>query len=95
MARIDLGLILPSTGTLIYDDGEATVYLPNDATGDVKVIINGKEFKETVKDGKATFHITGILAGKYETTVIYSGDEKYPAETVRFNTTIYYQIMMI
>ena len=79
-------------GDLIYDDGEATVYLPNDATGDVKVIINGKEFKETVKDGKATFHITGILAGKYETTVIYSGDEKYPAETVRFNTTIYYQI---
>ena len=79
-------------GDLIYDDGEATVYLPNDATGDVKVIINGKEFKETVKDGKATFHITGILAGKYETTVIYSGDKKYPAETVRFNTTIYYQI---
>ncbi|WP_292882341.1 hypothetical protein [Methanobrevibacter sp. UBA188] len=79
-------------GDLIYDDGEATVYLPNDATGDVKVIINGKEFKETVKDGKATFHITGILAGKYETTVIYGGDKKYPAETVRFNTTIYYQI---
>ena len=79
-------------GDLIYDDGEATVYLPNGATGDVKVIINGKEFKETVKDGKATFHITGILAGKYETTVIYSGDEKYPSETVKFNTTIYYQI---
>ena len=79
-------------GDLIYDDGEATVYLPNGATGDVKVIINGKEFKETVKDGKATFHITGILAGKYETTVIYSGDEKYPSEAVKFNTTIYYQI---
>ena len=77
---------------LVYDDGEATVYLPSNATGDVKVIINGKEFKETVKDGKATFHITGVPAGKYETTVIFSGDEKYPSETERFNTTVYYQI---
>ena len=77
---------------LVYGDGEATVYLPSNATGDVKVIINGKEFKETVKDGKATLHITGIPAGIYETTVIYSGDKKYPSETVKFNTTVYYQI---
>ena len=78
---------------LVYGDGEASVSLPDDAAGEVKVIINGKEFTETVQDGEAVFNITGIPVGNYTATVIYSGDEKYPGETVEFNTTVYYAII--
>ena len=78
---------------LIYGDGETSVYLPDDAAGEVKVIINGNEFTENVQDGEAVFHITGIPAGNYTSTVIYSGDEKYPGKTVEFNTTVSYAII--
>ena len=55
-----------------------TVNLPKDATGTFTVMIGGKEYKETVKNGTATISIPNLPAGVDTPVVLrYSGDDKY------------------
>ena len=56
-----------------------TVSLPDDATGTVKIEINGKSYTEPVKNGKAVFNIAGLKVGTYDIKAYYSGDDKYSA----------------
>ena len=58
-----------------------TVSLPSDATGTVTIVVDGKNYTEKVKDGKAVFVIPGLAPGDYDITVNYSGDDKYNANT--------------
>lgn len=61
----------------VGDTETITVILPDDATGTVTATIDGKDYTAPVENGKATFNIQGLTPGKYEITVIYSGDGKY------------------
>ncbi|MBQ9026739.1 MAG: Ig-like domain repeat protein, partial [Methanobrevibacter sp.] len=71
---IDLVLDLPDNST----NGTLVVKLPEDATGNVTVIIDGKEYNVTnVTNGTAVVYITEILPGNHTVEVIYSGDGNY------------------
>ena len=61
----------------VGDDATIVVHVPEDATGTVTIIVDGKKYQEEVKDGKASFVIPDLAKGKYNVTVIYSGDSKY------------------
>ena len=67
-----------TTQDIIYGKDETIVVeLPDDATGKVTIIVDGKKYTAKVKDGKATFVIPGLTSGKYDVQVYYSGDGKY------------------
>ncbi len=64
-------------------DGKLIIDLPDDATGSVRIEIDGKTYTQPVINGKAVFDLSSIKAGSYEIKIYYSGDEKY----VPINTT--------
>ena len=59
--------------------GDLTVdaVLPDDATGEVVITVNGVDYPVPIVDGKATGTIGGLAAGDYTVTVKYAGDDKY------------------
>ena len=64
------------------------VFLPNDAHDNVTIVINNKHYTATVLNGSAKVVIAPLNAGKYNVTVIYSGDEKYVQSSIKFNVTV-------
>ena len=64
-----------------------TVNVPDDATGFVKIIINGKTIQLPLVDAVATFKIGDLPAGEHTITVKYLGDDKYYNST---NSTTFY-----
>jgi hypothetical protein len=61
----------------VGDDEKITVTLPEDATGNVTITVDGKKYTADVKNGKAVFSVPGLKAGKYTVDAKYSGDDKY------------------
>ena len=61
--------------------GDLTVdaVLPDDATGEVVITVNGVDYPVPIVDGKATGTIGGLAVGDYTVTVKYAGDDKYTA----------------
>ena len=64
------------------------VVLPDDATGNVTVNVDGKEFTAPIKNGKATITVTGLEPGKYTADVKYSGNDQYYPRTEKASVTI-------
>ncbi|WP_297979945.1 Ig-like domain repeat protein [uncultured Methanobrevibacter sp.] len=54
-----------------------TVTVPEDATGNVTITIDGKDYTAPVENGTAVFVIPGIKAGEHDVNASYSGDDKY------------------
>ena len=67
-------------------DNQLVVDVPDDATGDVIVTIDGKDYTVPIKDGKAVVDISDLPAGEHNVKVTYPGDDKYAPRTVE--TTI-------
>ena len=58
-----------------------TVELPEDATGEVTVFVDGKEGGTVeLEGGKANIPVEGLTAGNHTVSVAYSGDDKYSPE---------------
>ena len=53
--------------------------LPVDATGTVKVIVNGETYTANITNGVAYISIAGLDKGTYAIEAIYGGDAKYKA----------------
>ena len=62
-------------------DGSVTISLPSDATGDVTLSINGKNYSYSVQNGVANVVIPNLGDGNYPYTITYSGDSKYSSFT--------------
>ena len=60
----------------------AVATLASNATGNVKFTINGVTKKVKIANGVARTYFTGLTAGKYTFDVTYSGDDKYPADSI-------------
>lgn len=58
-----------------------TISLPN-ATGNLTVSVEGKNYTAELKDGKATVKITDLDPGNYTATVTYSGDDNYKGSSI-------------
>ena len=65
-----------------------SVDLPKDATGTVTVEIDGKKYTANVIDGTANVIFSGLSAGDYNITTVYSGDAKYDSMTKKGNITV-------
>lgn len=58
-----------------------TFTLPDDATGNLTVVVNDKTYNVPVDNGNATLTIPGLFAGNYTIDVTYNGDDKYKPTT--------------
>ncbi|WP_407380908.1 Ig-like domain repeat protein, partial [Methanobrevibacter sp.] len=63
----------------VNNDGTVVVNLPEDATGNVTIVVDGKSYTEPVVNGKVVFSIPGLVVGEHSVVVYYSGDDKYLA----------------
>ncbi|WP_458453251.1 hypothetical protein [Methanobrevibacter sp.] len=64
--------------------------LPNDATGNVNVTINGKTYPGRIVNGSIVIDIDDLPNGNYNGTVHYSGDENYSPSDKPINISINY-----
>ena len=60
-------------------DGTVEIPFPKDATGDVIVTIDGKNYTGKIIDGKVVLDIADLPAGNYTSIVYYPGDGNYPS----------------
>ena len=74
--------------TVESKDNVVDVVLPSDVSGDVTVVVGGKEFTVPVKDGKASITVSGLDPGNYSADVKYSGDDYYNPRTEKADITI-------
>ena len=84
-----------STTHVIADDiveGEVvniTVVVPVDATGNVTITIDGKNYTGTVTDGRAVISVAGLNPGNYTVSAFYMGDKYYNGSG---NNTVYFLV---
>ncbi|MBQ9026846.1 MAG: Ig-like domain repeat protein, partial [Methanobrevibacter sp.] len=67
--------------TVEVKDGKVIVELPEDATGNVKLTIDGKDYTVPVENGKAVMDIPDLEPGNYDVVANYPGDDKYSPVT--------------
>ena len=70
-------------GDLIVD-----AVLPDDATGEVVITVNGVDYHVAIENGKATGTISGLSAGDYTVAIKYVGDDKYAGVEVAENVNV-------
>ena len=78
---------LDSPINVVHDGkGIVTVVVPENATGNVTITVDGKTFNGTIENGAAVIYLENVSSGEYNITVTYPGDDKYKNATL--NTTI-------
>ena len=79
---VDVDVITESQSAVI------TVTVPENATGNVTVTIDGREYPGTVDDGKVVVTVDNLTPGDKTVVVEYSGDDNYAANYTIANFTI-------
>ena len=69
-----------------------TINLPSDATGNLTVTINGKNYTKELVNGSATIVVDDLPAGEYNAIITYSGDDKYNP-IIKNTTTIVKEVV--
>ena len=72
------------------EDAVVVVNVPKDATGTVTITVDGKQYVETVKNGRAVFTVPGLTKGDYDIDASYSGDRKYDANDTLTDIEVYF-----
>ena len=72
----------------VWETAYVTVTLPTNASGLVKVIVDGNTFFKTIEDGVGIVEILYLDVGTHELTVSYIYDSYYPEFTVTRNVTV-------
>ena len=75
--KIDSSVVVNVNNIKVGEELTITVNVPSDATGDVTVSVDGKEYKVAIENGKAVKTISGLKADDYTVTVKYAGDNNY------------------
>ncbi|WP_299526717.1 S-layer family protein [uncultured Methanobrevibacter sp.] len=65
-----------------------TIDLPDDATGEIIAIIDGKNYTGNVSNGTGSVDIPPLDKGIHNITVIYPGDDKYDSVIKEGNITV-------
>ena len=65
-------------------DDSIIITVPENATGDIVVSVNGKKSSVPIKDGKATLDNVDLLEGENTIIAVYGGDENYNGADVIF-----------
>jgi uncharacterized repeat protein (TIGR01451 family) len=83
----EMNVTFPSEITL----GESlivNVNLESNATGNVTISVDGKNYTQELKDGKANITISNLTAGKKTASMHYSGDSNYDSSDKTISFTV-------
>ena len=75
--KVDSVIDVAVSDIKVGEDAVITVKLLSDATGNVTVNVNGKDYTEPVVNGMANVKVSGLKADTYDVIVKYSGDNNY------------------
>ena len=75
--KVDSVIDVAVSDIKVGEDAVITVKLLSDATGNVTVNVNGKDYTEPVVNGIANVKVSGLKADTYDVAVKYSGDNNY------------------
>ena len=75
--KVDSAIDVAVSDIKVGEDAVITVKLLSDATGNVTVNVNGKNYNGTVIHGMANVKVSGLKADTYDVAVKYSGDNNY------------------
>ena len=64
------------------------VIVPNDATGNITITVDGKNYTSEIINGTANIKISGLNEGNYNITIYYDGDDKYLANSTNSSFVI-------
>ena len=70
------------------EDTVITVKVPENATGNATIEIDGVKYTAEIKNGNATFRINNMTAGTKTMVVGYDGDDNYAGKYIISNVTI-------
>ncbi|WP_394296006.1 Ig-like domain repeat protein [Methanobrevibacter smithii] len=75
--KIDSNITVNADDIKVGENATVTVNVPSDATGDVVITVDGKNYTVAIADGKAVKTIADLKANNYTVTVKYAGDNNY------------------
>ena len=79
---------------ITQNDTNVNVAVPENATGNITLLIGNETIVSPINDGIATFDLSDVDAGNYTATVIYDGDDKYEGFTIEYPITIEQQYII-
>ena len=88
VSKVDSIMDVTVNDIVFGDDLTVDAVLPDDATGEVVITVNGVDYHVAIENGKATGTIGGLAAGDYTVTVKYAGDDKYTGVEVAENVNV-------
>ena len=85
--QFDVNKVNPSVSVVVPavdygSDAVVTVSVPSDATGEVTVTVDGKDYVGAIEDSKVILTISGLTAGNKKLAVKYDGDGKYNEKSI-------------
>ena len=81
MNKVDSSVTVSAEDITVGDKAVIEITVPEDATGNVTVNVDGTDYTEYVANGKATLVLSDLGVGEHEVTVTYNGDGKYNPST--------------
>ena len=70
------------------DDKTLTVEVPENATGDITLIIGDETINAPIENGIATFDLSDVPAGDYNASITYDGDRLYDGFDIDYPISI-------
>ena len=68
---------IPYEPDVTLDEKTLTVEVPENATGDITLLIGDETIVAPIEDGVATFDLSDVPAGDYNASIMYEGDRLY------------------
>ena len=86
--KVDSAIGITVKDINVGEDAVITVKLFSDATGELTVTVNGKDYTANVVNGRATVSVSDLKAGTYDVVAKYSGDNNYNAAVATSSFTV-------
>ena len=86
--KVDSAIGITVKDINVGEDAVITVKLFSDATGELTVTVNGKDYTANVVNGRATVSVSDLKAGNYDVVAKYSGDNNYNAAVAASSFTV-------
>ena len=86
--KVDSAIGITVKDINVGEDAVISVKLFSDATGELTVTVNGKDYTANVVNGRATVSVSDLKAGNYDVVAKYSGDNNYNAAVAASSFTV-------
>ncbi|WP_407424732.1 Ig-like domain repeat protein [Methanobrevibacter sp.] len=83
---VDEAKVVPDLTVVDYGNGTVVVVVGDNATGNVTISVDGKNFTAEVVNGTAVVELNNLTPGVHDVEVIYSGDDAHDSAST--NSTV-------